>query len=92
MLSTFISFIDTLKRVTALTINGTRFSAINCTFLTLLVFALMGCSTERWYPKAAAEEVREQDLGGFPLPSAGIPLRSFDFILPTIWPNSCLAL
>ena len=66
MLSTFISFIDTLKRVTALTINGTRFSAINCTFLTLLVFALMGCSTERWYPKAAAEEVREQDLGGFP--------------------------
>ena len=43
-----------------------RFRSINCFFVTLLVFVLMGCSAERWYPKAAEDEVCEQNLGGFP--------------------------
>ncbi len=43
----------------------TKFGLRNQFYLTLLLFVLFGCA-KQWYPKAATDTVREQDLGGLP--------------------------
>ncbi|MFT4667938.1 MAG: hypothetical protein ACI9XB_004913 [Gammaproteobacteria bacterium] len=42
-----------------------KFNFRNSFLTILLFFVLFGCSTQ-WYTKVATDEVREQDLGGFP--------------------------